>query len=251
MGGYLYCSGRTADGGPAIPGATVGDGAAGGMHAVMSILAALLHRKTTGEGAYLDVAVVDGVISMMSLLVDEFLATGTEPGPRHGVLTGRYAWYDVYECADGKWLAAAVIEPHFFLNLCRELGCEQWADLAHQYDDTVQEAMRADFRAAFATRDRDDWVAQLGPADTCVAPIYSVPELVNDPHLRARHDFVEAEHADHGRFEQVGWVLAGMERDQPEPQLRNSSVTHTDQLLADAGYDAAQLAALRERGVIA
>jgi alpha-methylacyl-CoA racemase len=250
MGGYLYCSGRGPDGGPAIPGATVGDGAAGGMHAVMSILAALLHRNSTGEGTYLDVAVVDGVLSMMSLLVDEYLATGTEPGPRHGVLTGRYAWYDVYECADGKWLAVGVIEPHFFLNLCRELGCERWTR-EHQYDDSVQHEMRADFRAAFLTRDRDDWVAQLGPADTCVAPIYSIPELVDDPHLRARHDFVRARHADHGSFEQVGWVLAGMERNQPEPQLRDSSVTDTDELLGAAGYSAAELAELRQKGTIA
>jgi alpha-methylacyl-CoA racemase len=250
MGGYLYCSGRGPDGAPAIPGATVGDGAAGGMHAVMSILAALLHRNSTGEGTYLDVAVVDGVLSMMSLLVDEYLATGAEPGPRHGVLTGRYAWYDVYECADGKWVAVGVIEPHFFVNLCRELACDRWT-LEHQYDDSVQDEMRADFRAAFRTRDRDDWVARLGPADTCVAPVYSIPELVNDPHLRARHDFVRAHHAAHGSFEQVGWVLAGMERDQPEPQLRDSSVTDTDELLGDAGYNAAQLAALREKGTIA
>jgi crotonobetainyl-CoA:carnitine CoA-transferase CaiB-like acyl-CoA transferase len=60
VGGFLDCSGRDAAGGPAIPGATVADSAAGGMHAVMSILAALLHRTATDEGAYLDVAVADG-----------------------------------------------------------------------------------------------------------------------------------------------------------------------------------------------
>ena len=231
---------------PARPSATARPA---GMHAVMSILAALLHRNTTGEGTYLDVAVVDGVLSMMSLLVDEYLATGAEPGPRHGVLTGRYAWYDVYECADGKWLAVAVIEPHFFVNLCRELGCEQWT-LEHQYDDAVQDAdarrlpRRVPRRVTATTGSRSS-----DPADTCVAPIYSIPELVDDPHLRARHDFVRAHHADHGTFEQVGWVLAGMDRDQPEPQLRDSSVTDTDELLAAAGYDAPELAALREKGV--
>ena len=75
-------------------------------------------------------------------------------------------------------------------------------------------------------------------------------KLVQDPHLRARHDFVHAHHADHGDFEQVGWVLAGMERDQPEPQLRDSSVTDTDQLLADVGYSAPELADLRRKGTI-
>src|SRR3954447_14084487 len=82
-GGYLDCSGRGADGGPALPGATVADSAAGGMHAVMSILAAIVGRNATGEGQHLDVAVADGVVALMSLYVDEYLATGAVPGPGH------------------------------------------------------------------------------------------------------------------------------------------------------------------------
>jgi alpha-methylacyl-CoA racemase len=249
VGGFLDCSGRSADGGPAIPGATVADGAAGGMHAVMSILAALLHRTSTGEGAYLDVSVADGVVALMSLAVDEYLATGEVPGPRHGVLTGRYAWYDVYACSDGKWLAVAVIEPRFFVNLCRELGCEQWLD--HQYDDGVQDDMRSDFRDAFATRTRDDWVADLAPADTCVAPVYTVPEMVEDPHFAARHVFVDAESAEHGRFRQAGWLFAGMEREQPSAEIREQSVTDTTELLAAAGYPQEEIEELREKGVVA
>jgi len=249
MGGFLDCTGRDGNGGPAIPGATVADSAAGGMHAVMSILAALLRRASTGGGTYLDVAVADGVVALMSLAVDEYLATGEVPGPRHGVLTGRYAWYDVYACADGRWLAVAVIEPHFFANLCRELGCEQW--LGHQYDDAAQGAMRADFAAALASRDRDKWVAQLAPADTCVAPVNTVAELVDDPHYRARNVFVDAHSAEHGTIRQVGWVLAGQERDQPPPEIRDVARTDTSELLAAAGYTTTEIDQLRDQGVVA
>jgi alpha-methylacyl-CoA racemase len=249
IGGYLDCSGRDAQGGPALPGATIADSAGGGMHAAMAILAALLHRTATGEGAYLDVAVVDGVMSLMSLLVDEYLATGEVPGPRHGLLTGRYACYDVYRCRDDKWLAVGAIEPHFFANLCRALGCDEWIE--HQTDDALQEKVRAAFSAAFATRDRDDWVAELGPADTCVAPVYSVPELVDDPHLQARRTFVDANDAHHGAFRQVGWTLAGMDRDQPPPQTRDATVTDTDEMLAAAGYTSGEIAAMRDEGVVA
>jgi alpha-methylacyl-CoA racemase len=249
IGGFLDCSGRAEDGAPAIPGATIADGAAGGMHAVMSILAALLHRASTGEGTYLDVSVADGVLALMSLAIEEYLATGVVPGPRHGVLTGKYAWYDVYRCRDGKWLAVGVVEPHFFQNLCRELGCEQWVGC--QYDDDAQVAMRADFRAAFESRDRDAWVTQLAPADTCVAPVYSVPELVEDPHFTARHAFVEADSDEHGRFRQVGWLLAGMQRRQPTPQIRDQTITDTDELLIAAGYTRAEIDELREKGVVA
>jgi alpha-methylacyl-CoA racemase len=249
VGGYLDCSGRAANNGPALPGATIGDAAGGGMQAVIAILAALVQRAATGQGAYLDVSVADGVVALMSLYVDEYFATGEVPGPRHNVLTGRYACYDVYRCSDDRWIAVGAIEPHFYANLCRALGCEQW--LEHQTDDAVQDVIRADFATAIATRTRDEWVAQLGPADTCVSEVATVPELVHDEHLRAREVFVEATAADHGAFEQVGWVLAGMDRSQPGPVLRAATVTDTDALLGEVGYSAAEIAALREDGVAA
>jgi alpha-methylacyl-CoA racemase len=248
-GGYLDCSGRSAGGGPALPGATVGDAAGGGMQAVIAILAALVHRAATGEGATLDVSVADGVVALMSLYVDEYLATGEVPGPGHNILTGRYACYDVYRCSDDRWIAVGAIEPHFFANLCRAIGCEQW--LGHQTDDAVQDAMRTDFAAAFARRTRDEWVADLGPADTCVSEVATVPELAVASHFRDRAVFTNATAAGHGDFEQVGWVLAGMDRDQPAPVVRDATATDTDSLLSEAGYSASEIAALREEGVAA
>jgi alpha-methylacyl-CoA racemase len=248
-GGYLDCSGRDGGNGPALPGATIADSAGGGMHAAMAILAALVRRAATGEGAYLDVSVADGVVALMSLAIDEFLATGEVPGPRHGLLTGRYACYDVYECSDGRWLSVAAIEPRFWANLCRALECERWID--HQTDDAAQPAVREALRAAFATRDRDSWVATLGPADTCVAPVASIPEVVADPHLQARKVFVEAQRTEGEPFRQVGWVLAGMDRDQPAPVVRDPATTDTDALLIEAGLDGPTIAALRSEGVVA
>jgi alpha-methylacyl-CoA racemase len=248
-GGYLDCSGRGTDGGPALPGATVADAAGGGMQAVIAILAALVHRAATGEGAKLDVSVADGVVALMSLYVDEYFATGEVPGPGHNMLTGRYACYDVYACADNRWVAVAAIEPQFFANLCRALDCEQW--LAHQTDDASQDAIRADFRAAFVRRTRDEWVADLGPADTCVSEVASVPELVGSAQLRERHVFARASAPERGEFEQVGWIFAGMDRDQPGPTVRDATVTDTDTLLREVGYSADEIAALREEGVAA
>jgi alpha-methylacyl-CoA racemase len=248
-GGYLDCTGRDPEGGPALPGATIADSAAGGMQAVVAILAALVARDRTGDGAYLDVSVADGVVALMSLNVDEYLATGLVPGPRHSLLTGRYACYDVYPARDGHWLAVGAIEPHFFANLCRALGCEQWID--HQTDDAVQDAIRADFRAAFATRDRDDWVAELGPADTCVSAVATVPEVTADEHFRAREVFVTATRDDGADFEQVGWVFAGADRHQPSPAVLAATGTHTTELLRAAGVDDATLAAWINEGAVA
>ncbi|MBI2704675.1 MAG: CoA transferase [Actinobacteria bacterium] len=251
IGGYLHCSGRGAGGKPPLPGATVADAAAGGMQAVMGVLAALVRRADTGEGAYLDVAIADGVLSLMALSIDEYLALGTEPGPGHYVLTGKYACYDTYECGDGGWVAVGAIEAPFYANLCRRLGCEQWIE--HQYDDDagVQDKIRADFAACLRTRTRDEWVAELAPNDTCVAPVYSVPELVADPHFRERGLFGTATSPTAGSFAQLGTVLAGTDTARAEFAVPDRSSTETDEVLAGAGYTSAEIAALRNDGVIA
>ncbi len=215
----------------------------------MGILAALVGRSSTGEGTYLDVAIAEGVLSMMGLYIDEYLATGTEPGPGHYILTGRYACYDTYRCADDKWVAVGAIENGFYRNLCRLLGCEQWAD--HQMDDAAQDAIRIDFANVFATRTRDDWVAELAPADTCVSAVYTVAELVDDPHLAARGVFAEATHETAGEFRQLGTLLAGTDTSRHAFAVRDTVHTDTDELLAAAGLDADAIAALRTEGVVA
>lgn len=248
-GGFLACSTPGTDGRPPIPGATVADSAAGGMQAVMSILAALVARDRTGQGARLDVSVADGVVALMALAIDEQLATGARQGPRSGLLTGRYACYELYRCRDGRWLTVAAIEPKFWANLCRHLGLERWTH--HQLDDDRQADIRADLEQVFAGRDRDDWVAELGPADTCVAAVTDVGEVVDDAHFAARGLFVDAVHPRAGAFPQLGPVLAGAERPEEPVPVRDMSETDTDALLAEAGYRHDERVKLREAGVVA
>jgi crotonobetainyl-CoA:carnitine CoA-transferase CaiB-like acyl-CoA transferase len=219
------------------------------MQAVMAILAALVGRASTGTGAYLDVSVADGMLALMALQVDEYLATGDRPGYRTGVTSGRWACYDTYRARDGKWLSVAAIEHRFWRNLCAQLGLDEWAD--HQTDDAVQGEVRADLRRVFATKTRDEWVAQLAPADTCVAPVLTVDEVVDDPQYAARHAFVAATHPSHGAMRQVAPVFAGMARQSDPYALREGDVTDTDTLLADAGMSSDDIAKLRDAGVIA
>lgn len=249
VGGFLHCAGRRADGGPGLPGATVADSAAGGMHAALSIMAALLRRAQTGTGEYLDVAVAEGVLFFTSLYIDQYLATGVKPGPGHDILTGRYACYELYQARDGKWLAVGAIESAFFANLCKGLGCEQC--IPWQLDDSRQDEVRAAFRSAFATRDRDDWVAALAARDTCVAPVYSIEELCTDPQFRHRRVFVEAQHPEHGKFPQLGPMWAGVERSAAVYAVPDTAVTNTAELLQKTGMTPEEIEQLREAGAIA
>ena len=249
LSGYLDCTGRREDGSPPLPGATVADIAAGGMHAVMAIMAALLRRTKTQVGEYLDVSIADGAFGLMSLYADEYLATGTEPGPGHYILTGRYACYDIYTCGDGRHLSIGAIEPQFWHNLCVQLGIERYAD--HQTDDDLQDEIRAAISAVLATKTREQWSAQLGPADCCVASVNTVAEAIDDEQYSARGLVVEADHVNEGRFRQTGPVWAGTTRVDGAYPLRDAGVTDTAELLASAGYDDTSISELIATGAIA
>ena len=208
----------------------------------MWILAALVERQSTGEGRHLDVAAADGVLALMSLYVEQHLATGDQPGPRHDLLTGKYACYDLYQAGDGGWLSVAAIEPHFWRNLCR---C--WATTSSptpRLDDARQDEIRSAFRARFKERSRDQWAAELGPADTCVAPVLTIAEAAADEQFAARGAIVDATHPTEGAFRQVGPVLAGQPGQGEAVDVPDWSATSTDEVLAAVGYTDEELASL-------
>jgi alpha-methylacyl-CoA racemase len=248
LSGFLACTEARADGGPPIPGATVADSAGGGMHAVLSIMAALVKREATGEGSFLDVSAAEGILSLMALSLDQYLATGEEAGPRQVLLTGRYAFYDTYPTSDGKWVSVGAIEPHFYRNLCELLGLSQFA--GDQYAEDKQDEIRAAFRAAFRTKTRDEWTDALAGNDTCVAPVLTIPEVVQNEHWRARGVFMQAEHPEDGVFDQVAPILAGGVRAHAKHTVRPGDETDTRRLLAEAGVDEDEISQLLAEGAV-
>jgi alpha-methylacyl-CoA racemase len=249
VGGYLAMSTPGPEGAPPLPGATVADAAAGGMQAALAITAALAGRAVSGRGTYLDVAVADGVLWLMSLLVDEQLARGGDIHPGHDILTGRYACYATYRAGDGKWLAVGAIEPKFFANLCAALGRPELA--GSQLDDEAQPAVRAAFAAAFATRSRDEWVDALAGADTCVAPVLEIAEVADHPQVSARGAVVTATHPTEGELRQLAPLLAGMERPPAPVSLPDIAQTDSEHLLKEAGVDGETVTHWVSRRVVA
>jgi alpha-methylacyl-CoA racemase len=247
--GYLHAGERARDR-PPLPGATVADAAGGGLHAALAVIAALFARTNDPRqsGRYLDVAATDGMIGLMSMPVEEHLATGTEPGPGRGVLSGRYACYGVYECAGGGWISVAALETKFFTNLCRELDRADLAEL--QYDDDRQDELRAALAELFATRSRDEWTARLAHRDTCVAPVLSVAEVAQDAHHRERGLLTTARHLERGSFGQLGGVWAGSVPPAEPVVLPADDQFDTDAVLGELGYTTDRLRALRAAGAI-
>jgi alpha-methylacyl-CoA racemase len=248
VSGFLATGERGEDNKPMIPGATIADGAGGGMQALAAILAALVGRERTGEGAYLDVAVADGMTGLMSLQVDDVLATGTPQLPGSAPLSGRFACYDTYRCADGGYVAVGAIEAKFFANLCTALGCPELAP--RQMDPAAQDELRAALAAGFATKTRAEWTALLGPADTCVSPVLSATEVAADEALAARGCVAIAHPAAGADFPQLAPMLAGADR-AARYDLPDRSRTDTDEVLAGCGLSTEEISTLRSEGAVA
>jgi crotonobetainyl-CoA:carnitine CoA-transferase CaiB-like acyl-CoA transferase len=238
-----------AHGPPMIPGNTIADNAGGGMNAVISILAAVVAKQRTGAGQHIDCAMVDGLLTMMFLNVDDYVTSREVKHRGETLLTGRYPWYNIYETSDGKYLTVCAIEPWFFENLCRLLGLEEFTP--HQHDEGAKrDEMFAAFREAFRRKTRDEWVARLMPAETCVAPVYAMDEVVRDPHLRGRGIIVEPELPGEASRPQVGVMVKLSET---PGRIRSAAVApgaNTAEVLAELGYDAAAIEAMRDAGAV-
>jgi crotonobetainyl-CoA:carnitine CoA-transferase CaiB-like acyl-CoA transferase len=233
---------------PAIPMNIIADFAGGGMHAAYGILAALLARERTGRGQYVDIAMSDGVLYLLASMVGNVLMGAASPTRGGTALNGSVPHYNVYECSDGGWISIGSLEPHFFVNLCKALECEQY--IPHQWDGTKREEIAAYFRARFATKTRDEWFEILKQTDICVGPVYSLEEALHDPHNLARQMVVEVDHPTLGKVKHLG---IGTKLSDTPGSVRSTAPLagqHTDGVLASIGYDAAAVAALKERGVV-
>lgn len=159
---------------PVIPGVQIADLAAGSMRAVIEILFALLDREKTGSGRCLDISMLAGVQSLLTIPLAAYRSTGREPQPGDELLSGRYACYSIYEAGDGRWLAVGALEPKFWGELCRRIGCEDLIPL--QFCDEERNLVKARIAAIFRTRTAAEWFDTLSSSDCCVTPVRAVSE---------------------------------------------------------------------------
>ena len=233
---------------PAIPMNIIADFAGGGMHAAYGILAALMARERTGRGQYVDIAMSDGVLYLLASLAGNVLMGGGSPSRGGTMLNGSVPHYNVYQCSDGGWISIGSLEPHFFVNLCKAMECEQY--IPHQWDASKRAEIAAYFKQRFLTRTRDEWFEILKQTDICVGPVYSLEEALKDPHNLAREMVVEVEHPTLGTVKTLG---IGTKLSETPGSVRTTAPAvgqHTDDVLASLGYDAAAVASLRERGAV-
>ncbi len=184
--GALHGLGR-AGGPPQFPGNLLGDFGGGGMLMAYGICAALVERATSGQGQVVDAAIVDGTATLLAMPL-MLMAQGRWRDERGvNLLDGGVPWYDVYETADGKWVAVGALEPQFYAALLAGLGL---TDVPSREDPEHWPELRALFSARFKDRTRDEWAAAFDGTDACVEPVLSLTEAAGDSHLTARQTYV-------------------------------------------------------------
>jgi len=184
--GALHALGR-AGGPPQFPANLLGDFGGGGMVMAYGICAALVERATSGRGQVVDTAIVDGVASLLAMPL-MMMAQGWWRDERGvNLLDGGVPWYDVYETADGQWMAVGALEPRFYAALIDGLGLTDPPDRA---DPRNWPKLRELLAARFKDRTREQWTATFAGTDACVEPVLSLTEAAADEHLTARQTYV-------------------------------------------------------------
>lgn len=167
----------------------VADMGGGGLMLAFGIVAALLEAVRSGKGQVIDAAMVDGA-ALLAAQIHGNRAMGRWSDARGtNLLDSGAPFYDVYETADGGYMAVGAIEPQFYALLIEGLGLAD-ADLPGQRDQTSWPAMKARFAEIFRSRTRAEWTEQFEDSDACVTPVLTPDEAARHPHLAARDTFV-------------------------------------------------------------
>jgi alpha-methylacyl-CoA racemase len=244
LGGALAHFGRAGTK-PTPPINIVGDFGGGGMLMAFGVACALVEAGRSGQGQVVDAAMVDGSAILMTMIWG-FQALGIWGPFGTNVLDTGAPFYDTYETSDGKFISLGSLEPQFYAELINRLGLADDVELAKQMDQSSWPEFREKLTALFKTKTRDEWCEVLEHSDACFAPVLTMAEAAEHPHMKARNTILNE-----------NGIL------QPAPAPRFSRTPgeisrpaawpgqHTDEVLSDWGFSADRIAKLRETGAIA
>ena len=149
-------------------------------------MSAVFAAGRSGKGCVIDCSIVDVVASLSGIALwarASGILDAPKPSPFHEL-----PFYDVYACADGRYVTIAALEPQFYAALLAKLGLAD-VDAKAQYDRTAWPALKERFRALFSSRPSAHWRALLEGSDACFAPVLSLAEAQAHPHNAARRVF--------------------------------------------------------------
>jgi crotonobetainyl-CoA:carnitine CoA-transferase CaiB-like acyl-CoA transferase len=173
---------RTPDGRPVFSHLQIADQLGGAQTAAIGTLAAVLGAQWTGQGRWVDVSMTDAVRQHQVILGTDALAEGAAPQAGASLLNGGVPCYNLYRCADDRWLAVGALELKFWQGVCAVLGREDWAgrhwSLGEAPGSTAARALIDELGALVASRPLAVWVERFAGADCCVTPVLDAHEAL-------------------------------------------------------------------------
>ena len=248
IGGILGITGQMG-GPPVIPASQIADIGAGGMMATVGILMALIHRRKTGKGQYIDISMLDGVVSWLSLFASKFFADGEIPGRGGMMLNGKFPCYRVYRTKDDEYITIGALEEKFWKNLCRALEREDLIPHQHATGSQGDEVV-AQLEKIFLTKTRDEWTEYLEGFEICHGPVNDFQETFSDPQVLHRGMILEVDHPTEGRIKQVGFPIKFSETPGRVRLQSPGYGEHTKEVLQELGYSEGNIETLERSGVI-
>lgn len=247
IGGALGITGNE-NGELTIPGFQLADIAGGSYMAMNAVLAALYQREKTGKGDWVDVAMTDAVTPFTTLQFAYYQGTKTVPPTAGFELSGALANYNVYQCADGKYIALGSLEPKFWNKFCEKAGRKDWTERFLNPNEV--EAVKAEVKEFFASKPRSEWLNYFAGEDICLTTVNSLADLESNQHLMERGMLLENEHAAVGKYKTINQPLKFkqtiFDNNWSAPDLGDDSAS----VLKELNYTEQTIAQLAAKGII-
>ena len=233
---------------PSIPGIQIADIAGGGMNAAIGILMALFSRERTGKGQYIDISMTDGLVSFMPFAFFLKQITGQFPERGDSILSHRYACYNTYETADGRYISVGTVENRFWKNLCEFLEVPEYTPL--QYDENRRQEIIDFMKTTFRKKTFKQWKKDLAGIDACCEPIQNFSEVLKNPLFREREMIVEVTGKDGIKTLVIGVPVKLSETPGSVITPPVAFGENTEAILKELGYSKKQIKELSDMEVI-
>jgi formyl-CoA transferase len=247
LSGILSIQGQP-DTPPSRPGVPIVD-LASGMYAAIAILAALRKKDAGGTGDYIDVSMFDTMISWMSVRAGALLVYGKRPENEH-----LSPLNTIFETKDGKRISLGIVEEHFWQNFVNAIGREDLLE-DQRFSSPVERKKHAAelmqiMKEIISERNLGEWERTLDWQKVPYAPVYTIEEAVNDPHLQARSLLREIDAEGIGRIKEVAFPVqfSGFDTEIRRPPPKWGE--HTNEILKELGYFEKEIASFRKQKVI-
>jgi crotonobetainyl-CoA:carnitine CoA-transferase CaiB-like acyl-CoA transferase len=248
LGGVLDLIGAK-KGAPVIPGVQIADIGGGGMMAAIAILVAIIQRQKTGEGQYLDVSMLDGIISWLSMYAGRYFMNQELPKRGDMLITGRYACYQVYLTKDKRYMSLGALEQKFWKNFCEAIRRKDFVQKQFVEGDERLLIIK-EIQKLFKTKTQKEWIHFFKDVDACCEPILTLEEVFQHPQIVYRKLVTELEHPVEGKIQQIGNPIKSSQFSfkirTPPPLLGE----HTMEILKAIGYTSKEIRQLKQMKIV-